>query len=362
VTPTFDFSVNRDSNRDLVPDGTPTNGASMSLDLQLKYATERFNLSVHPQVALQRFSNSEYANSNDYGLAGAANWLTERSKWGLTGQVSEQNLSTTEFSTTGLVEPGTRMRTENAGGSWTYSQTETRSLTLLANYLDTTYLSVTDAPTPLHGYEGETLAATEQFQHSDRLSWLVTASGSAYTQEGIASSTHSYGLVAGFKSQLSERTTLSADGGASRTTFESLTSTGFLYDLSLSRATETGSLSLTASRSISPVGYGEITQQDTLRFSAQRNLSERLSGDAAASVYRYSGVFDVPGFGDIDLTNLDRTYAQISTGLNWLATETWSLSGHVIGTRLEGKEVPSAQGWQIRLDAVWTPRGRSVSR
>lgn len=334
----------------------------MSLDLQLKYASERFNLSLHPQVALQRFGNSEYANSNDYGLAGTVNWLTERSTYALSGAVSEQNLGTTELTNTGIVETGTRSRSETASSSWTYSQTETRSLSLQANYIDTTYLSVSNEPTTLEGYHGITLSGTEQFQHSDQLSWLVTANGSTYTLEGIPSPTRSYGLVGGFRWQLSERTTLSADGGGSRTTFESLTSNGFLGDLSLTRTTEVGSLSLTASRTVAPVGYGEITEQGTLRFSAQRNLSERWSADAAASVFRYTAVFDIAGVGSIDLNNLDRTYAQISAGFSWHATETWSLAGHVIGTRVEGTTLPSADGWQVRLDAAWTPLAHSVSR
>lgn len=362
MTPTFDFSVNRDSNLYLVPDGTPTNGASMSLDLQLKYATERFNLSLHPQVSLQRYSNSLYADSNDYGLAGSATWLTERSTWTLSGLVSELNLSTIELPTTGLVQPGTRARNENASGSWTYSQTETRSLNLQASYIDSSYLSVSSEPTALQGYHGMTLGGTEQLQHSEQLSWLVTATGSTYTLEGITSPTRSYGLTAGFKAQLSERTTLTVNGGASRTTFESLTSSGFLGDLTFVRTTDVGSISLSASRTIAPVGYGEITEQDTLRLSAQRSLSERLSADAAASVFRYAAVFSLPGFASIDLSNLDRTYAQIATGLSWHATQTWSVAGHVIGTRVEGKTVPSAQGWQVRLEAVWTPLAHSISR
>ncbi len=360
--PTLSFWVDYDSNRDLASEGIPSEGTFVSLDLQLRYATDRMSLTLHPQVAAQRFTNGVFPDSNDLSLAATDSWLTERSTYSFTGLVSEQSLLTTELPVTGIVAPGTRWREENAGISWTYAQSERSSLTLQGSYADAIYLSDVAAATPLQSYHGISFSATEQLQHSDRLAFFVTPSESSYTQEEVPAPFRTDGVVAGLKLQLSERTSLSADAGGSRTTFESLASTGFLGDLTFTRTTETGSFSLNASRNVAPAGLGEITQQDTLRISAQRDLQARLSAVASMSVFRYSSLFHIPGLITIDLNFLDRTYAQAVTGLIWRATETWSVSTQVLATRVRGPTVPSGDDWQVRLQASWTPFPQSLSR
>jgi hypothetical protein len=361
-SPTLSFWVDHDSNRDLAAEGIPSEGTFVSLDLQLRYATERLVLTLHPQVAVQRFTNDSYPNSNDLSLATADTWLSERSTYSVTGLVSEQSLLTNELSATGIVEPGTRVRSENGGISWSYAQTERASLTLGASTSDSVYTSQIAAVTPLHDFHSAGLSVTEQLQQSDWLSVFASASWSSDSLDGAPAPFRTEGVVAGIKAQFAERTNLSVDAGASRTTYESLVSTGFLGDLTLTRTTETGSLSLNASRNVSPVGLGEVSQQDTLRLSAQRNLQARLTLDGSASVFRYSSVFHIPGFVTIDLGFLDRTYAQAVGGFTWQASETWSLGTHLLATRASGPSMPNADDWQIRVQATWTPFPHSVSR
>jgi hypothetical protein len=362
--PTFAFLIDHDSNRFLVPDGTPSDGASMSVDAQLQYATDRLTVALHPQALLQRYDSRIFPNTNDVSLGGNVNWLTERSSFAFNGLVSELSLLTTELPVTGIVEPGTRVRNENAAGSWTYAETETRSLTLQASSVDAVYQSQSGLipGTPLLSYRGTTLSATQQFQHSERLGLFATLSIGSFDEQGLLATVRTDGLVMGLKSQLSERTTLSVDAGVSRTTYLSLVSEGFLGDLTLTRSTETGSLTLSASRNVQPAGFGEITQQDTIKLAAHRDLSERLGADANLSFNRYSSVFDIPGLISIDLPYLDRSFAQLGLGLTWHQTETWSLASWAYENRAEANTVPTADGWQVQVSAVWTPRGRSVSR
>ena len=361
-TPTFSFWVDHDSNRYLAPEGIPSEGTFVSLDLQLRYATDRLSLTLHPQAAVQRFSSAAFPDTNDLSLASADSWNSERSNYSFTGLVSEQSLLTTELPATGIVEPGTRRRDEDASASWTYAQTERYSSTLLGSYYDADYISDVAAATPLQSYHGNSFSATEQLRHSDSLAGFVTATEASYSVKDIAAPFHTDGIVAGFKLQLSERTNLSADAGVNRTTFSSLASTGSLGDLTLTRNTETGSLSLNASRTVAPVGFGEITQQDTLRLSAQRDLQERLTASAAVSYFRYSSVFRIPGLISVNLAGLDRTYAQVTGGLTWHATETWSVGGAVLATRLSAPTTRTGDDWQIRLQTTWTPLAHSLSR
>jgi hypothetical protein len=360
--PTFAFWVDHDSNRYLIPGGTPSEGTAMSLDLQLQYATERFSFALHPQASLQRFDEPEYPGVNDVSLAGTANWLTGRSNLGVSTTVSDSSLLTTELAVTGIVVPGTRRREEDASASWSYAQSETRALTLQVGYVDAAFQSELPSSEALLDYRGLTLSATEQWQRSETLALYGTVSAASYNQEGLPGASRTDGFVLGFKSQLSERMTLSADAGANRTAFASLTSNGLLADLSLTRTTETGSLSLTASRNVAPIGFGEITQQDTLRLTAQRDLSERLSANAAVSINRYSSVFSIPGLITIDLPYLDRTYSQATIGLNWRVTETWSVGTQAATSRIQGETVARGEDWQVQLRAAWSPLTHSISR
>ena len=143
----------------------------MRLDIPLQYATERLTLSLHPQAILERFSEHTFTNANDLIVSAAANWLTERSTWSLTGSFSDQNLTTTELPNTGIVYPETRRRDSQAGLSWTYSQSERLALTLQANYERAIYRSDSSAPSTvaLQSYRYSSYSASEQFQNSDPL-------------------------------------------------------------------------------------------------------------------------------------------------------------------------------------------------
>lgn len=345
-----------------MPEGTSTEGTAVSLDLQLRYATERLSLTLHPQVMAERYSGSVYPNSNDVSLATADSWLTERSNYSFTGAIGEQSLLTNELPATGIVEPGTRRRDENAGAAWTYSQTEKWALTLQGSYSDAVFTSDVGTATQLQSFHGTGFSLTEQMQYSARLAGFATASYSSYSLEEIPAPFHTDGAVLGLRWQIGERTSLSADAGASRTTFESLTSHGFLGDLTLTRNTETGNISLSASRNVAPVGFGEITQQDVVRLAAQRDLQARFAVDANVSYFRYASVFSIPGLGTIDLNYLDRTYAQATAGFTWRTTETWSVALHGLASRLSGPTVPNAHDWQVRLQAIWAPLPHSLSR
>jgi len=363
IAPTVGLWVDHDTNRSLVPEGTPSYGTALTLDMPLRYATERLTLALHPQAILERFSDREFANANDLIVSGDATWLTERSSWSLTGLFSDQNLTTTELPNTGVVLPGTRRRDSQAGLSWTYSHSDRLALTLQGSYEHAIYSSDSSEPStvPLQSYRYTSYSASEQWQYTERLSTFVTLSASEFLQEAIPSPAHTYGAVVGCKSQLSERSTLSADVGASRTKLEGLVSNGVLYDLSFNRTTDTGTFSLTASRNVSPAGLGELTEQDALKVSLQRDLKERLSLNVALTGVRYSGVFSVPGFIS-DLRGLDRTYAQASAGFTYRTSETWSVGVRGFYNWLNSKTVPTADGWAARLEAVWTPQPRSISR
>jgi hypothetical protein len=352
--------VDHDTNRSLAPEGTPSYGTAITVDMPLQYATERLTLALHPLVSLQRFSNHTFANANDAIVTGSANWLNERSSWSVTGLFSELNLMTTELPNTGVVVPGYRQRDSQVGLGWSYAQTERLNLALQANYERAVYSSDSNQPSTLtlQDYRYDTYSGSEQFQHTEQLAEFVTLSGGEFLQAATPSE-HTYGAVVGVKWQRSERNLFLADIGVSHTKVEGFSTNGLLYDLTFRRATDTGSFGVTASRSVSPVGLAELTEQDALRVNLQRDLKERLSLTGGLSATYYRGVFE----GVIaNVPSVSRTYAQGSLALVYRASETWSLNVRGAYSWVTGKSVSAAEGWAVRLEALWTPRPLSASR
>src|SRR5580704_162639 len=147
MAPTLDVSVDHDSNRTLLTEAIPSEGLSMSADALLQRATEDFSLSLHPQVLLQRFTDRRFNRNDDGGLTAGATWSTERSTFALSSLYQDQSTLTAELISTGIVNLNTRLREEQEGATWAYSQTERREFTLTASYLDATYYG--NATTPL---------------------------------------------------------------------------------------------------------------------------------------------------------------------------------------------------------------------
>src|SRR6267378_6853368 len=114
MAPTLTVAVDHDSNRTLASTAIPSEGLSMSLDMRLQRATERLNLSLRPQLRVQRFSDRRFDRSDDGGLEAAAKWTTERSSFAVNGLFRDQSSLSAEVAATGIIDLNTRRRDENA--------------------------------------------------------------------------------------------------------------------------------------------------------------------------------------------------------------------------------------------------------
>lgn len=358
MAPTLAVAVDYDSNRTLATEAIPSEGLSMSLDMRLQRATERLNLSLRPQVHIQRFSDRRFDRSDDGGIEAVANWSGERSSFAARGVLRDQSSLTAEIASTGVINLDTRRRDESATVSWTLEQSELRKLVLSADYSSANYHG--SATTPLQNNRYDTFAAGEQFLTSERLMFSLNGSlGESHTG-GIDAKTRWTSAGVGLNWQLTERNRLTADFGLNRRTESSATTQGFVGDIALSRSTSLGSYTFSAQRSVAPSGFGLFTQSDEVLISAVRTLGPRLSANSSAGLYRTQSIFHSFSFAD-------RTYVQIGMGLSWQATEQWSLGARAFGSRANSKGflgVPlgTSDGWQVRLESVWTPVPHSISR
>jgi len=120
MAPDFAVSVDHDTNRTLAVEPIASEGYSMSADMRLQRSTERFDLSVLPEVHLQRFSDPRFDRSDDGSLTTDGLWRTERSQFELNGVLRDQSTLSSEIFSTGVIDLNTRRRDEQANASWSF--------------------------------------------------------------------------------------------------------------------------------------------------------------------------------------------------------------------------------------------------
>lgn len=104
-------------------------------------------------------------------------------------------------------------------------------------------------------------------------------------------------------------------------------STGLVYNVSLTRAFETGSLGLNASRSIVPSSTGSDTDTTTVTLNADRRFSAKLSARLAVSYFQSETVGDTR-------TTADRDRYRVAPSLSWRLDEDLRLNAGYAYTHL----------------------------
>ena len=355
VQPLLVVGTDYDSNRTLASDATGSEGVSMSGNMRLVHATERLQLLLLPELALQRFSDRRFDRSDNDALSARATWTGMLTSFDLSASLRDQSTLSSELLSTGIFDLHTRRRDEQIGGTWSYAYAERWGVSLFSSYESQNYHG--NATTPLQDNRLTTFGLSEKYIATQRLSFTASASSGHYVTEQSSFDTRSDSASAGFILSLSERNQITGDFGWNRRTDQFSRSSGFVGQLLVSRSSETGSLSFSAGRSVVPSGFGVFSQMDQVLLSASRGLSERLTLGAALSWYRTQSAFR-------SVTFDDRSYSQVRVSLTWRADPYWSIGAQLEGNRADStlSADPIAQGWRAGLVATWQPLERGLSR
>lgn len=124
-------------------------------------------------------------------------------------------------------------------------------------------------------------------------------------------------------------------------------STGLVYDASVTRELETGSVSLTASQSVTPSSAGRDTESTRISLNGTHNISAKLSAALAVSFYRTTSVGDTTTVADTDRY-------RITPSLTWRLDENLALNAGYIHTRVE-----RSPGQTVDSNAVYATLGYS---
>lgn len=133
--------------------------------------------------------------------------------------------------------------------------------------------------------------------------------------------------------------------------------TGLVYDATLTREYESGSLALNASRSILPSSTGTDTDTTSVTLNADRRFSAKLSGRLAVSYFQSETVGDTR-------TLADRDRYRVAPSLTWNLDRDLRLSAGYAYTRLSrgstGSDAVDSNAAYVSLGYTW-PR-MAVSR
>lgn len=336
----------------------------MSLDTHFEHDTERLQLKLRPFGEVERYSDDRLDPTSEEGIEATATWLeTERSSFTLHTLVQDASTLYSDLTTTGLIRVGQRRRDEDFDGTWAFQQTERWTLQLGGSYQGSDYHGA--GTSALSNYRQAIGTASESFSYTEQLILSLNASAGDAKTTGSEQSTRVDSLGTGFQWRPTERASVQGSLGVSRQTNAGLTTNTTIGELSVSYSTELGNFALTAQRLLQPSGFGIFTQVNEAILTISHNLSERLSLDAEAQVYRTTSAFTSQF---ISFSYADRTYEESHLGLNWQQTPTLTLGLQLQYQRADNPVsflYPAglqAHGWAVSLQSVWAPLGAHLSR
>lgn len=358
IAPTLSWTMDHASNRYLVPQAPPGEGALVTLDAVLKRSTAGFDMAMEPTVSLQRYTTGSGADTANRSVNLSSAWSRERSTFKLLAGYSDWSTLTSELTSTGVVQGDTRQRHKSAQGSWQLQQSELLELDVQAYDDDVSYVGQQAAT--LNGYRYPTLSIGERFKLRPQTSLTVTAFGGELSSPGYADKTRDEELRLTLEHSFSELLSTLATVGASQQSFGTTRRRGYVGQLQLTRAAgERNQWSLSYQHALAPSGYGALVLRDQGSLSVTRQLAPRLSGTLGAFTNKDTEILN------LGLPQQARRYDSLAGSLNWSSGETSTIGVQVLWNRAivtAVPPVPTEKGWQASISYTWTPRHGSISR
>ncbi len=157
-------------------------------------------------------------------------------------------------------------------------------------------------------------------QLSERTSLLLNVGASKFDPE-FNEESKTYTATVGISRQLTERTSLSLSAGANRVDVDNGNEdTGFSTDITLNRRLNNGTLRASIGRSIYPSSFGAVVESDRLTVLYRQRMSQRLAASLRVRAFSTTNDND-----DFSLNNRD--YVQLTPEITWAMTENWQVAG-----------------------------------
>jgi hypothetical protein len=356
--PSIWWYLDYDTNRLLVPQGqqgeTPDGAAYMTLDLLLRRLTATDELSMHPQLEFQRFTQDSALNANNGSLQLLASHRGQLWSVVTTAGYSQNSTLVTELANTGIIDTNSRQDALRADLSVTRELTPLQSVTMNIAYADIAYPNGLAAGLVGYKYYSGSLGYT--YLYSLRSTFSLTAFGSELHNEFDEDSDNG-GARLQWQYAFTSLITMTAAVGASETRVSGSNGSGAVYTFSLVRRTDQeGKWSFSVFQDIEPNGTGQLVEHQEADLSVLRGVAPHLFVTATATAIHNREAI-------AGSTYNTRRYFAGAVGLEWHLAPHWQLNcdgGYSQATDSEPYQY--AHGWRVGATLRWTPRAWSVSR
>lgn len=328
----------------------------VSPTLQLGRYQENSSISMDLGYRIERYASLSDLDREDPFVNFATNYATERSTYGLTASYAQNAQRDIAEEDTGDFSSNATVTTRSIAPSYQYQLSERDFVYANLSYSERTYSSSGSNLGQINNFsDNETWSTTGGWFRnlSERLTGGIALSYVTYESESelIQSDYDSYNVNLTSSYAITER--WSVDGAVgyrytkSETQFGSLlkrtdSSTGTLFDVSLSYAGELDTFTADVSRSLQPSGEGIVNETDRLGLSWTRQYTERVSLSVSGS-YQESTSVD-------QTSRTDRKFYTFSPTLKWQVQEQLSLdfgyqyrkqTGNIVGNSNNSDDVDS---------------------
>ena len=323
---------------------------ALSADLasRLARSTETAQLQLTPSLHVVRNPQFPSLDREEQQLGAQLAQWGERYTLNFSGQAARESTLTTELGTTGLTDANRIRQMLQAGVQPQWRMTERLTVSGGANLQDIAYPGARD--TPLYGSRYTSVSANSTYALNRQTGFTLAASAGQFISDRQDASSENSSLTAQLVYSVAERLTASLSAGPSWVKAGGQTDTGFVYEARLDRQSERSTLSLLASRAVSPSGFGVLTQQDNVQLSLSRQLTERINAICAVSSVQTSAL--LPGTG---LTFSDVRYLRADFSVSGRLAQNWGASLAIgAGQQHLGAAQPTTHSFEGRLAINWS--------
>jgi hypothetical protein len=286
--------------------------------------TETSEANARAQLNVNRYTRDTQLNADDVLIDLSYLRKLERDLLALDAGIARDSTFASELAQTGVVQARRQRTRASASPAWTHNLSERSSVKLGYDLAEVRYQDRQN--TNLVNYRAGTVFSGIKYKPSERDETFATLGYSEYKASDFATKFKTVFVEAGIERKFSEVLTARASLGANRVRFTvqdgSDTRSGWLANLNVERRFATAALTAEAGRELNPSGIGSLTETDRLALRWRQKINPRLEYSLSGAWYHNSFV------GQVQNQRAER-YLRVGAGLNWLASEYWTIEAGV---------------------------------
>lgn len=284
--------------------------------VNFSHKTANSLIDASASYGIQRYSSISTLNRSLQNYHLNAKYLTNLTVWEIAASMSIAPSLNTASMYSGNFSSNAERTTQSVSPAFSYKLNELDTLRLNTNYSQTSY-----SGNDFNNNQSYSINLDWQRAWSERFSNNLSVSYSSFSSDIQQSST--YNLNLGLNFMLSEQWSIKSTVGGRLTNSESFAnknqSEGFLVNATLNYSGEKLSSQLGVNRSLLPSSQGQLQEQDSLNFTLDYPLSQKVSTSFSANYQRTNTT-------SLSNLSMSREYLTLQPALNWQIDSDWTVS------------------------------------